>query len=167
MIGIDRSRDRSKYTNQARMIKLKDGTIQKIRVNGTLIRPVMLQRMEEYYDKMTNVWGRTTDEQDEQLCREGNELINEYLRARPEISNRDNVLIGWANTVSSLLDRCRWNECRPKQNITNEPARMSFQDKVMRQWNRMKQRQINQPKRAVEGNEMRIIANINDYRGID
>ena len=125
MTEIDRSRDRSKY------IKI-DGMYHPIRVNGTLIRPVMLQQMEEYYDKMKNVWGKTTDKRDEQLCREGNELINEYLRARPRISNRDNVLIGWANTVSSLLDRCRWNECRPKQNITNEPTRMSFQDKVMR-----------------------------------
>ena len=31
----------------------------------------MLQQMEEYYDKMKDVWGKITDEQDEQLCREG------------------------------------------------------------------------------------------------
>ena len=65
-------------------------------------------------------------------------MINEYLRARPSISDRDNVLIGLANTVSSLLDRCRWNKCRPKEKITNELVRMNFQNRTMRQWNRMK-----------------------------
>ena len=54
---------------------------------------------------------------------------------------------------------------------------MSFQDevksnvmrqwKIMKQWNRMRQRQMNQPKSAGEGNKMKIISNIEDYRGID
>ena len=129
--------------------------------------------MKEYCDKMKNIWGKTTNEHDEQLCREGNELIEVFLRERPRMSPKDYEMIGWANTVSKILDRCRWIECRPEEKITNEPARMSFQDKVMsglqrmKQWNRMRQRQMNQPKSAGEGNEMKIISNIEDYRGID
>ena len=54
----------------------------------------MLQQMKEYCDKMKNIWGKTTNENDEQLCREGNELIEEFLRERARISNNDNKLIG-------------------------------------------------------------------------
>ena len=138
MTEIDRWRNRSEYTKQ----KLKEEPNQTIR-RKTIPRPIMLQQMKKYCDKMKNIWGKTTNEHDEQLCREGNELIEEFLRDRETISNNDSELIGWANTVSKILDRCRWIECRPKENITNEPSRMSSQDKVMRQWERMKQRQMN------------------------
>ena len=128
MTEIDRWRNRSEYTKQ----KLKEEPNQTIR-RKTIPRPIMLQQMKKYCDKMKNIWGKTTNENDEQLCREGNELIEVFLRQRPRMSPKDYEMIGWANTVSKILDRCRWIECRPKEKITNEPARMSFQDNVMRQ----------------------------------
>ena len=89
MTEIDRWRNRSEYTKQ----KLKEEPNQPIR-RKIKPRPIMLQQMKEYCDKMKNIWGKTTNENDEQLCREGNELIEEFLRERARISNNDNKLIG-------------------------------------------------------------------------
>ena len=102
-------------TKQAKMLKLKEEPNQTIGVK--MYRPILLQQMEEFCDKMDRYWGKTTNRQDEQLCSEGNKLIDkacgvdEYLRARGLISN--NELIEWATIVSRKLHRCRWNERRP------------------------------------------------------
>ena len=116
-----------------------------------------------------------SNDEEENICRSGKVLLDRAMKLNK--SRVSKSLMSWMEKTDELMGRCRWIECRPKEKITNEPARMSFQDNVMsnvmrqwdrmKQWNRMKQRQMNQPKSAGERNKMKIISNIEDYRGID
>ena len=106
-----------------------------------------------------------SNDEEVNICRVGNVLLDRAMKLKK--SRVSNSLRSWMDKTDELMGRCRWIECRPNETITNEPARMSFQDRVMRQWDRMKQRQMNQPKRAGGGIKMEIISNIDYFRGID
>ena len=123
------------------------------------------KEMKRVCNTLLNNFGKMSNDEEENICRSGKVLLDRAMKLNK--SRVSKSLMSWMEKTDKLMGRCRWIECRPKEKIMNEPARMSFQDNVMRQWDRMRQRQMNQPKSTGEGNKMEIISNIDDYRGID
>ena len=74
---------------------------------------------------------QTTNDEEEQLCAEGNQLIQWTKQMSEKMidlrGNKDrDELLEWTRKASELLDPCRWIECRP-EGSTNVLTRANHQ----------------------------------------
>ena len=74
---------------------------------------------------------RTTNDEEEQLCAEGNQLIRWAKQMSEKMidlrGNKDrDELLEWTRKASELLNQCRWMEYRPERS-TNVLTRANHQ----------------------------------------
>ena len=78
--------------------------------------------MKAICDKILRRYGKTTDEEDANICREGKTLIDMAIRSNDKMNNK--ALRSLIDKTDELMGRCRWIECRPKEtNTVGVPAR--------------------------------------------
>lgn len=73
-------------------------------------------RMKEVCDILYNTFGKATNEEEENMCREGQSLIERAMRSNEK--RRNNILMSWIDKTDELMGRCRWIECRPERSTS-------------------------------------------------
>ena len=126
--------------------------------------------MKELCDKIMRRYGKTTDEEDANICREGKALIDIAIRSNEEMSNR--LLQSLIDKTDELMGRCRWIECRPKgTNTVGVPGAatgiIKHQERVMNAGNRRRQRELNTTNGPNNGHQIKIEFEKRVTRGTD
>ena len=65
--------------------------------------------MKETCDKLYHKFGKTTSNEEEDMCKIGKALIDEALKSNEKRTNK--TLMSWIDQTNELIGRCRWIEC--------------------------------------------------------
>ena len=100
---------------QSAVGKLKEKMI-KERLVDVGYHDYIARRLKEVCNKLYSKFGKTTNEEEENMCAIGKCLINEALLCNETKTN--NKLMSLINMTDELMGRCRWIECRPDRSTS-------------------------------------------------